>query len=93
LIHSEKIFPVLLVVVLIGLLSAYSSSNVDNTEGNESEATFTGTIEEISGQMAVVKIEDQLIRRNLLSVCNYARLLVTTQIRSLGELYAEKRKL
>ncbi|MFD1362758.1 hypothetical protein [Lentibacillus salinarum] len=44
---DKKIKFTVFAIVLIGLLSACSSSNGNKTGGNEPKVTFTGTIEKI----------------------------------------------
>ncbi|ALX47669.1 DUF3221 domain-containing protein [Lentibacillus amyloliquefaciens] len=62
---DKKIKFTVFAIVLIGLLSACSSSNGDKTEGNETKETFTGTIEKITDQnVAIVTIEEGKILKS-----------------------------
>lgn len=55
---------VIFIIILFGLLSACSSSNDDKTDGIETKDTFTGTIEKVEGQNALVTITDGEILRS-----------------------------
>lgn len=55
---------VLFIIILFGLLSACSSFNGDKTDGIETKDTFTGTIEKVEDQNALVTITDGDILRS-----------------------------
>lgn len=55
---KKKLISSFTMILLVGLLFSCSSSNEDNADINESKATFTGTIEKIYGEMALVSIEE-----------------------------------
>lgn len=55
---SKRNCTILFVIILIGLLSACSSAGNDKADDSETKDNFTGVIETIEDQNAIVDIED-----------------------------------
>lgn len=55
---------ILFVIILTGLLSACGSSGSDKSDDSEIKDTFTGTIETIENEVAIVDIKDGQILRS-----------------------------
>ena len=55
---------ILFVIILTGLLSACGSSDSDKSDDSEIKDTFTGTIETIENEVAIVDIKDGQILRS-----------------------------
>lgn len=53
----KRKYNILFAIILIGLFSAYSPSDKDKTDDNETNEIFTGNIETIEDQNAIVDIE------------------------------------